>query len=270
MNEFRKIINDICEEQGKLYEGLIVSHPIENAISVLRAKNYTTSYEKGSNEFFVTVGFDDDLDIAEDELSELLSITNNLGWYPANMGYGKEFNNIIKWDRYQLNFELLIQQKHTKIKFLFEPKYDTRVLSHERYLYHLTPSVYVKKILKMGLIPKSFSKKAYHPDRIYLGKTPESTDILIPAFRRSTGIDDWTVLKIDTHPIEHYLQLYKDQNFKEQGYYTLNTITPLCITVYDKKEIHRNNIATRIDNRDHSMKRGVKKKPGDKTPNYEY
>lgn len=270
MNEFQKEIDELCQREYALYEGLITSYPIEHIKQILIRYGYDfyPKEEKNINYFFIKYVFDQDKNIANKELNDLLTLINNFGWFPVNMGYGDNLAKILKWNKSKTNFYNLLKTNYNTIKFLFEPKYDTPAIIHEKFLYHLTPSVYVNKILKYGLIPKSRSKKAYHPDRIYLAKTPEFAKTLIEDFKTITEINDWTILQVDTQ-LDIYLKLYKDQNFETRGYYTLNTISPISIEIYNKDIIDKNYFI-RIDCPDHMRARGVKKKPGDKTPNYEY
>ena len=138
MNEFRERIDKICEQQNALYEGLITSHPIETIFINLKDQ-YNISYNeenKNSNTFFLTYIFSHIFSVAESELLKILTLTNNLGWYPANIAYGNKLLNIVKWDKRQENFKNLILHDYTNLKFLFEPKYDTPAIKHERYLYH--------------------------------------------------------------------------------------------------------------------------------------
>ena len=79
------------------------------------------------------------------------------------------------------------------------------------------------------MVPKSRSKKAYHPERVYLGKDEKTTSNLAPQFYQLSGTKEWVLLKIDTNAVPgDYLKLYYDSAFK-YGYYTLNNIPPQAI-----------------------------------------
>lgn len=267
MDSYKRKVERTFIKENMLYEGLIKSHPLEHCISILSKNKYSVKQNSDANCFFLTHTFDNDYYSALIELTNLLSLTNNLGWYPTNMTYGPDFNDTIKWDKKQEAIKRLFINKYKTIKFLFEPKYDTQALSFEARLYHITPTIYVEKILKNGLVPKSRSKKAYHPERVYLSRTLVDAQRLIPIFKANTEIDNWTILMVDTILLNN-LHLYKDQNFKDRGYWTLNTISPASLKVYvsDNSEIF-NDYANRED---HKSYRGYRKNRGDKTPNYEY
>jgi hypothetical protein len=278
MDEYRERIDKMFEEENLIYEGLITSHSLEDCIIILnnikyptkqKNKKYIVEQNADTNSFFLTHKFDNDY-YALDELLELLNLTNNLGWYPTNMTYGSNFKDVVKWDKKQSAIKLLFANDYRTIKFLFEPKFDVRATEYEARLYHLTPTMYVKKILKNGLVPKSRSKKSYHPERIYLSRSLDDAKKLIPKFKELFNIENWTVLMVDTILI-YVLHLYKDQNFKDMGYWTLNTITPASLSIYEENNPNTNDSYIRYVNRnEHIQARGIKKKPGDKTPNYEF
>jgi hypothetical protein len=266
----------IQDYENSLYEGLIKSVP-KNSIRSLVEKKYKSNFDTEGNNFFITYLFNNNIEIALEELEDLITLTNNLGWFPSNIGYGEQFLEFVRWDKEKRNFKSLIEKNYLSIKFSFEPKYDeidTNIemadATHNRILYHLTPTLFVNKILKNGLIPRSRSKKSYHPDRIYLATNVEDCEKLIPVFKAQTKINNWTVLEINTLPINYYLELYKDQNFKDRGVFTLNTITPLCISVHSEYSFGDGDDIKQIDRNQHKEKRGVKKVKGNKSFNYEY
>ena len=272
IDDYRKRINETFEREALIYEGLIQSHPLENCLTILarHEKKYIVKQNSDTNSFFLTHTFDDNFDKAIKELSELITLTNNLGWYPCNLTYDPNFKDAIKWDKKQNNIKDLFLQGHRTIKFLFEPKFDTRAITFEKYLYHLAPTIYVKKILKNGLVPRSRSKKAYHPERVYLARSYQDVLRLIPSFKASTKINNWTILLVNTS-LSDDLQLYQDQNFKNMGYWTLNPITSASLSIYSEDNPETDDNYLRHINRDeHKQTRGIRKKPGDKTPNYEF
>ena len=48
--------------------------------------------------------------------------------------------------------------------------------------------------------------------------------------KQATGIDSWDILEVHTDLIPgSYFRLYKDPNYLNKGYYTLNNIPPQAI-----------------------------------------
>jgi hypothetical protein len=214
-----------------LYEGLIKSYPLYDVIRILKNKNYDVKENYKDNTFSLKFLFSNNIDEALIDYNKIMQITNTCGYFCSNMK-GEDNKAQFVIEKYNLeNFKKLINNKLNLINFSFEAKYDIFIEKIPDNLYHLTPTRNVDKILKNGLIPKSRSKKSYHPERIYLTKSSEDLTILFKGFYEKTKIKEWTILKINTHILE-YLQIYKDPNFKEKGYYTLNTLPPFCLSIY--------------------------------------
>lgn len=240
-----------------VYEGLIMTHPLSSVTTILGKKYKIEVYEE-KNYFNLTFLFDNDLNNALLKLKEILKLTNNLGWFPATMdAYDIQGNyKHLKWDTnkdqyYQKpwkpdkedlqNFKYLITHNYLNIIFVFESIRDIKD-TYGKYLYHATEVKNLDSILKNGLIPKSQSKKAYHPDRIYLSKTPEDlfrylVDVHENSKSRAKKVKDiikrFAILQIDTTKIKFYLEIFKDVNFVNKGWYTLNTIPPYSLKIYD-------------------------------------
>ncbi|MFA5153622.1 MAG: hypothetical protein WC554_13745 [Clostridia bacterium] len=269
IDDYRKRIDEVFYKENIIYEGLITSHSLENCISVLSKNKYSVKQNNDTNSFFLTYKFDNDYYYALEELLKLLAITNNLGWYPANMSHEPDFNDIIKWDKKQFTIKRLFARNYRTIKFLFEPKYDTPAITYESRLYHITPSINVEKILKNGLVPRSRSKKSYHPERVYLSRSLDNARKLVSIFKTTSKINNWTIIMVDILLVNE-LHLYKDQNFKDMGYWTLNTITPGSLSVFKEDNLNINDNERYVNSEDHILTRGIKKNLGDKTLNYEY
>jgi hypothetical protein len=240
-----------------IYEGLITTHPLSSVETILRHK-YSINIYKEKNYFNLKFLFDIDLGKALIKLKEILQLTNNLGWFPATMdAYDIKGNyKHLNWDtdREQYykkawepekedfkNFKYLITHKYTNIVFVFEAIRDIKD-TYGKYLYHATEVKNLDNILKEGLIPKTRSKKSYHPDRIYLSKIPEDlykymVDVHKDSKLRAKKVKDITkrfvILQIDTTKIKFYLEIFKDVNFVNKGWYTLNNIPPYSLKIYD-------------------------------------
>lgn len=161
--------------------------------------------------------------ISQEELPTLLKLTNNLGWFPSWIDspfyVGKYSKDI------DINYTSNIR---------FEAKYDEKVENMPKILFHITSPLNTSKILKKGLSPKSRSKAAYHPERVYLLTDLSQGKDLADKFYQKTGENIWDLLKINTSKIPgDYLKLYKDPNY-DYGFYTLNNIPPQAIEIIDK------------------------------------
>jgi len=211
-------------------EGLIKTTPLGEAIYILKKQfaNWIFQYEKGNKDFTIEI-----LKIREgiqlEYFEKLLPLLNNLGYFISYMEiYGEDIS--IK-DKYN---EKIVKNafQNSKIHSIYlecEAKFDQKVNKTPEFLYHVVPLKHWEKIQKIGLIPKTRSKKAYHPERVYLGKDEKNTSNLASKFYQSEGTKEWVLLKIDTNMVPgDYLRLYYDPNFK-YGYYTLNNIPPQAI-----------------------------------------
>ena len=66
--------------------------------------------------------------------------------------------------------DTVLSQYGQVIHIQIEPKFiieATEEIYKQNYLYHITLASKYDKIKNIGLIPKSYCKKVYHPDRIY-------------------------------------------------------------------------------------------------------
>ena len=87
----------------------------------------------------------------------------------------------------------------------------------------------------MGLIPKSKSKKAYHPDRIYLATDKQECTWLYndPKF----GVKNPVLFKIDRNKLEEKeIYLYKDP-YLPSGVFTVKNIPKDCLISYNISNI---------------------------------
>jgi hypothetical protein len=218
------------EYELNLKEGLIKTIPIGEAIYILKKQfyNWIFQYEKGDKDFTIEILRIKD-GIQPEYFEKLLPLLNNLGYFISYMEIYSD--DIAIEDKYN---EKTVKNafQNPKIHSIYlecEAKFDQKVNKIPEFLYHVAPLKNWEKIQQVGLVPKSRSKKAYHPERIYLGKDEKNTSNLASKFYQFEGIKDWALLKIDTNMVPGgYLRLYYDPNFK-YGYYTLNNIPPQAI-----------------------------------------
>ena len=229
-----KYINRAYENhkpEFKIYEGLITSHPLYRVMMILSKKlDVKPNYK--SNTFILQYQFNKMYEDAKLEINKILQLTNNLGWFPSYMSsydaYGGKFEKL-SWDETFTNFKKFILNDFTNIMFSFEAKYDIPFTAYPDIMYHVCRSKDVDKILAIGLVPRSRSKKAFHPERVYLCKYLNNAINILNSFSVSEK-DKYEILEICTIPMYEYLKLYQDPNFMDQGYYTLNNIPRWCIS----------------------------------------
>ena len=134
-------------------------------------------------------------------------------------------------------------KKIVKFKLKCEPKWDNTA-KIDNYLYHTTNSKNTENILKFGLLPKSGKKKAYHPERVYLSKDINDTNIILKILQRDDKRDgennSYDLLKIDIKNLNFKnlngdiieVAFYDDPN--SNGVYTYDKISPTNISLFKK------------------------------------
>jgi hypothetical protein len=225
------------EYKLNLKEGLTKTTPTGEAIYIFKKQfpKFIFQYEKGDKDFTIEVLKAKD-GIQLEYFEKLLPLLNNLGYFISYMEiYGNTDPNTKNAVEIRDKYNETIVKKafqNPEIHSIYlecEAKFDQKVNKLPEFLYHLTPLKNWEKIQKIGLAPKSRSKKSFHPDRVYLGKGEENTMKLASKFYQITGLNKWVLLEIDIDLIPGgYFTLYYDPNFK-YGYYTLNNIPPQAI-----------------------------------------
>jgi hypothetical protein len=208
-----------------LTEGLIKTTNIDKTLNLLK-KSFHKGYHyiKRDNNTF-TVNF---IHVTKNDLEPFLQTANNLGWFPSYMvvpdkrGTNTEFQG--KWDKNRFS------EGETYVSF--EAKYDEQVVENiPKILYHASPSKNADKILKIGLSPRSRSKKSFHPERVYVSSSLTKIKNIIPLLGKLEGDRNYTVFKINTEEVPgNYFKLYKDPNLPDTGFYTVNNIPPYALS----------------------------------------
>lgn len=226
-----------CFEQKVLYEGLIKTYSADSTYRILRKKFPLLEIKKfisdsGSTTFFIYFE-------VKSVIPKLIKLMNTYGWF---VSYPKDLDKI----------EII---RNNKFLIKFEAKYDVEVtdeINQKRFkindknvkykrLFHLTPSVNLPKIEKIGLTPKSNSKNTKHPERVYLF-TDELTDknienIIFQLYSSNKNAEqykeEYTLLEIilNQDEFDEYLttkplpRFFKDPNMSF-AIYTLENINP--------------------------------------------
>ena len=210
----------LCET--KLYEGLIMSYPIDKVIE------YIKDYFKLGDDIYKLECANEQEQIAV----EVRNVGNNLHLIERAMdvcGYFLGFKKrIYKGDGVEW------------VYLQFEPKFqkDESVLIRqtETHLYHLTPKFYGEKILKTGFAPYHRNALFEYPGRIYMlkGSTPKQ-DILwlctaLKNMNKSKGCTErYMIFDVDINNIPQTCKMYTDPNH-EHGVFLSENLHPSVIT----------------------------------------
>ena len=163
------------------------------------------------------------------DLKKINQKMDAFGWYPSII----IFENAIKFSEFKLS-----ELNHNKDTFIvrYEAKFDTPVnIDHLDYLYHITTDLAYDNIKFIGLTPKSQSKLANHPGRIYVltgkSKIESTARALISSYKNKLRVKDILVLKIDCKYLQKH-NFYEDPNFFiDEGLWTQQNIPPVAISV---------------------------------------
>lgn len=162
------------------------------------------------------------------------------GYFPSKMEI-TNINGMFRAKKFDLEELKINQSYYADVKITFEKKYDDLELNIPNKLYHLSIKEYEDKIKRYGLSPKSKSKLTSHIDRIYVCKTIEDCEALIPQMKvfysEEYQLNYFSLskkkYKKDVTPIIYEIdnssnwikKLYLDPNY-QNGYYILENILP--------------------------------------------
>lgn len=217
---------DIFREEYLINEGLIKTWPLDKTVSILKSSKIECDKYKDKNVFHVILEKN-----SPKNLDQILTITNNLGWFPS---YSYFISKNITKSSGKFDYDD-IENNISNFDFImirFESKYDTIIEDIPKFLYHITPRETAIKILNLGLQPKNRSIISTHPERIYLGINEKQLESMIrnnPNSWSKSRDGKWSILKINTRAIPNYFRIYQDPNARKFGVFTLNTIPPKAI-----------------------------------------
>ena len=211
MNE--SCYNDYLDEQNQLYEGLIKSYPINTIIKQLNEIGVYATTEIGANNVQLIVV----KDVRDDDMNNILKITNAGGYIKRNKS-GNEYS--------------------------FAPKYPheatEEAYSDDMCLYHLTNDIYINKILKFGLVPKSKNKIENHPERVYVTKKRKmNIRFILQMFNKMQHQDiikTLYIIKIDLSKCEDKRFFWDPSALN--GMFTYENIPPQCISIVEEINVN--------------------------------
>lgn len=177
----------------------------------------------------------------KDNLVKVNEHFNKFGWYPSYIV--KDRANSGKYSEKVSSF-----LDFKNITVVYEAKYDIEQTLPTEYLYHFTPDLKWPKIKAMGLTPKTQSKIANHPERIYLltridnlenfgVDIPDLAFSFLNSYEYKDEVKEMYLLKIDVSKLKD-MHFFEDPNFyMGEAVWTYQNIPPFAITVYDKIDI---------------------------------
>lgn len=228
-----------------IVEGLIHTYPIKTTVKLIKRElngiKSNIDIEEETGTIFLK-GYSDSFN--KDNIIQLIRVITLCGYFPSIFELYDEDDNLLK----SFNYKSLTNEKENELflsNLLFEiqKSYFTQIIIESKFnrnitnilnkLYHVAPYKFREKILSKGLSPKTLSKKAYHPGRIYLGFNLLITKNLAYQFEHK---GEYVLFEIDTDKIgvnnlklKDYIQIYDDPEFPKNGCYTNENIPPSCI-----------------------------------------
>lgn len=230
-----ELYKSICNEQlihEFIAKTINADKTIETLNTRLKGKYARATLDGGDNSIVITYKGIFDLD----EVNEFM---NTFGWFPAYIsGYGS----------YQKYIKSVLPLNLTHI--VYQAKYDSEAVNKDKYLYHLTPDIVYSSVRMKGLTPKSHSKIANHPERIYLMNPADDENYLdlaeklwdrIKNEKTKFAISDYYLLKIDLGKLSNH-KFYNDPQFMmaNGAVWTYQNIPSNAITVEDKIMVNPN------------------------------
>ena len=233
MIKLKDIVTNNMLQDYLLYEGLIKTETIDTLIDHLERWAIT------KNKFGIKVNDNNTIilkfkqNIDENELDNIIQISDRLGWY-----IGGYFVNMIPlgFKKFDKDGFLSDIKNHSLMTLKLEAKYDLEINKYDlKDVYHITDISHKEKIDKIGLCPKTQCKNAYHPDRIYLATNENDTYTLAKAFKaKNKETKGFVIYKIDIDGLRksnNGIRFFRDPNLKG-GVYTLSNIPPKFLTIY--------------------------------------
>lgn len=205
-------------EYERAYESLLRSYSLTKFTDALRERfsfdtlgeKYDGIHGEKDNPYYkCTVAFDDLFDTSNPDFK---SICNRFNVYVSSI-QGKDGMIIMTFS----------QRVTGDVSDKVYSKYD--------HLYHITTRSRLDKILKWGLQPKPHSRKAYHPERVYLLPGDISYSAL-KSYKKLLDGDVIVSVKLDK---ENRFPVYIDPDTKGiEAYYTDSFIPPSSLSAVGK------------------------------------
>ena len=213
-----------------IYEGLIHSTSLTRTFDHLSRWSLiadNSNFRKSGDKILLIIGEQPTIS----EIDNLEKMLLRLGWF---ISMGRILTSENKEDSIIYNSKFWETVKNNKLQLLqIEPKFVPELELYEYdTLYHVTPSISVPKILKIGLCPRSKNKTSSHPDRVFLTKDEDDAIFLAKKFRKlNDKYKSSTILEVNFAEAcdnDTSIRLFQDVNFVF-GVFTLSNIPPKYI-----------------------------------------
>lgn len=238
------------EINAKLYEGLITSYPKENLVMRIMSLQELPDVKLKVNhpketliDIIIYLNGYYDLNYIYQVLSEVETI---YGWNISKIA----ITNTNKMLEYVKTLEGLLGKDATTlhtIEVIFEMKYPTQVINIPNVLYHVSPTQHSKKILRIGLVPKTKNNAYIYDDRIYFTDGSEYKLSLINILNETNPNRHWSIFEIDTRSFSlNGIKLYMDPMFGSSdlpfnSYFTRNNIPTSMIKIQGVVDLEKLN-----------------------------
>jgi hypothetical protein len=237
--------------ENELYEGLIYSYSTDKTIASIHALlsrygnvSVNTNFSRNIITFHL---YKDNIASLSTYVDQLERIINTCGWFIAGSSVIVSTDPTSYWFkslREVINSKTNILNRAEQLSITLEPKYGIEVSEiekqHIQALYHATPSKNIKRILHHGLTPRSQSKLANHPERIYLAVNYGDAKDFSEMSNEIKSEGDFIILKID-RSILNKIRLFHDPAFRG-AFYTLSNIPPQYISEAQQKQTMRDKV----------------------------
>jgi len=215
-------------------EGLIFTHNIEKYHGSLDIELNSIGINSKidiQSKFLYDLTLFNTYNIDNDILKYIINLNQNLlGYYPSFI-WVKNNNG---WNSFKFDIKYL-NNKYKEIKIRFESKYDNGLYKNNMVVpkisYHLSPSKNRKRIMDIGLYPKSGSRKTYHMDRIYLFYDLDDYNMLLKSLKFTDNIKYYDLYRIELN--NSYI-IHTDPNYIN-GFYTYDNISPKYIELLESE-----------------------------------
>ncbi len=216
-----------------LQEGLIRSVPWVTAFQILtrhfdeHKDQFVSNKERGTMEVQI-------LNFSDEEIKNLISKVGLIGYFFSQiLVYSRQENSTHNYaDKVYSEDELWKilgeREKYNGIILCIQGKFVEEV-KNPYMLFHVTRKDLLDKIMRVGLIPKSKSKKAHHPERIYFARTVPLAEVLMEELQKYTG-GEYVILRIEARSLKN-VKFYNDPDFWKAGVFTLDNVPKEVISV---------------------------------------
>jgi len=206
-------------------EGLIKTYPLDFVVGRLDKFGGIARPNNKRNAIYYSIDNKNSLS----DIDKYIKYVNSLGYFISQYKvlYVDKKPLPLNYITYKNPGDIINLKDINELWLIIEPKFDQILGSDVEYLYHITEDKYLDKIKSKGVIPRSLSKKSYHPDRIYVVTNKRYINPLLRQFSDKSD-SDFSTIKID-YKLAGKPKLYNDPNYLNYGYYITDNISPQSI-----------------------------------------